>query len=406
MKKLFTLPAIVLISLLPTLSTTAQNHRYTTYNEYDYDLSEYLDLEAVASAFSFAENYQDFERRLNDEDNSVSNLDLNGDGYVDYLRLVKFMDNNYHVIMIQAVLGENYFQDVATILIDVRRYYRNAVQIIGESSLYGKNYIIEPVFGWEPPIMRWMRYSNVSRYVSPYYWNYYPRYYGFRSIMDLPFYFRHMNRYIDYNHRYHHSDRIRFSISLNLFDNYGRNDYWRDHRDHDFYNRHQDHNYKNKNDFNRPGRPTIEHNNQGYQTPGNNRPEDRNPGRNEGDRRDRPGNGYNNNNGNYQNRDASQGAGNRPNQDVKPRTDAGNERFRPQNPNTGNSGNRGNSEDFRKRETERATPRTEPARPTVRTEPSKPVIKSESTKTENTRSATPARDSDRSSSNRESGGRR
>jgi hypothetical protein len=87
-------------------------------------------------------------------------------------------------------------------------------------------------------------------------------------------------------------------------------------------------------------------------------------------------------------------------------TDAGNERFGPQNPNTGNSGNRGNSEDFRKRETEQATPRTEPSRPSVRTEPSKPVVKTEPAKTENSRYATPARSSDRSSSNRESGGRR
>lgn len=65
-----------------------------------YDLSDYLDLEAVATVFAQSRNIKDFEYRLNDYRNQVSNLDLNNDGYVDYLRVIKLYDRSKHVILI------------------------------------------------------------------------------------------------------------------------------------------------------------------------------------------------------------------------------------------------------------------------------------------------------------------
>src|SRR5690554_5258941 len=82
-----------------------------------YDLSDHLDLEAVATVFAQSKNIEDFEYQLNDYRNQVSNLDLNNDGYVDYLRVIKMNDRNEHIILIQAVLNRNYFQDVATIIV-------------------------------------------------------------------------------------------------------------------------------------------------------------------------------------------------------------------------------------------------------------------------------------------------
>ena len=257
MKTTSTIGTIVLIFTMQTLtSCSAQNYRYTTNYDYDrqytnYDLSEYLDLEAVASVFSFANDYQDFERRLNDAENNISNLDMNNDGYIDYLRVFKYTENGYHIIMIQAILGDNYYQDVATMIIDPNRSYRRAVQIIGEPSLYGANYIIEPEYRWEPPILRWMKYTRTYRYASPYYWNNYPRYYTYRSCIPMSHYFRHIRNNYYHHHRYYHPDRLRFSININLFDKYGRNDYWRDHRDRSFDYRYRDYDYRNRNDFDR-----------------------------------------------------------------------------------------------------------------------------------------------------------
>jgi len=257
MKTTIYIGTIVLIIITQTLTgCSAQNYRYTTNYDYNrqytnYDLSEYLDLEAVASVFSFSNDYQDFERRLNDEENNISNLDMNNDGYIDYLRVFKYTDNGYHIIMIQAVLGENYYQDVATMIIDPNRSYRRAVQIIGEPSLYGSNYIIEPEYRWEPPILRWMKYTRTYRYSSPYYWNYYPRYYTFRACVPMTSYYRHIRNNYYHHHRYYHYNRSGFSININLFDKYGRNDYWRDHRDRSFDYRYRDYDYRNRHDFDR-----------------------------------------------------------------------------------------------------------------------------------------------------------
>lgn len=257
MKTTINIGTIVLIIIMQTLTgCSAQNYGYATNYDYNrqytnYDLSEYLDLEAVASVFSFSNDYQDFERRLNDAENNISNLDMNNDGYIDYLRVFKYTENGYHIIMIQAVLGDNYYQDVATMVIDPNRSYRRAVQIIGEPSLYGSNYIIEPEYRWEPPILRWMKYTRTYRYSSPYYWNYYPRYYTYRACIPMTHYFRHIRNNYYHHHRYYHPDRPGFSININLFDKYGRNDYWRDHRDRSFDYRYRNNDYRNRHDFDR-----------------------------------------------------------------------------------------------------------------------------------------------------------
>ncbi|MDR2848747.1 MAG: hypothetical protein LBV39_06535, partial [Bacteroidales bacterium] len=53
------------------------------------DISYNLDLRAVASIFADARNLEDFEYRLNNVDHGISNLDLNNDGFIDYLRVVE-----------------------------------------------------------------------------------------------------------------------------------------------------------------------------------------------------------------------------------------------------------------------------------------------------------------------------
>ena len=53
------------------------------------DISENLDLRMVATLFGQAKDLEEFERILNTPDSAYSNLDLNGDGDVDYLRVGK-----------------------------------------------------------------------------------------------------------------------------------------------------------------------------------------------------------------------------------------------------------------------------------------------------------------------------
>lgn len=81
----------------------------TTVDALSDEISENLDLEAVAPIFGDAENLEDFEERLNDPKTQISNLDLNEDGFVDYLRVVETADADTHVVALQAVLEEDVF---------------------------------------------------------------------------------------------------------------------------------------------------------------------------------------------------------------------------------------------------------------------------------------------------------
>lgn len=166
---------LALFAFLFANETNAQD--VTTVNAKNSDISDNLDLRAVASIFGDSENLEDFETRLNDPKNQISNLDLNNDREVDYLRVIESVERNTHLIVLQAVLERDVFQDVATI--EVERDSRNnvQVQVVGDVYMYGSNYIYEPVYVSRPLIYNVFWVNNYRPYYSPYYWNYYPGYY-------------------------------------------------------------------------------------------------------------------------------------------------------------------------------------------------------------------------------------
>ena len=82
------------------------------------DISENLDLRMVATLFGQAKDLEQFEQMLNNPDSAFSNLDLNGDGNVDYLRVVETADQDRHLVVIQAVLAKDVYQDVASIFVE------------------------------------------------------------------------------------------------------------------------------------------------------------------------------------------------------------------------------------------------------------------------------------------------
>lgn len=237
MKKLYASLLVMLTTAIFTQQTLARPVPRGDY--YDYELSDYLDLEAVVNVFARSGNLVDFEHRLNDHRNAVSNLDLNGDGYVDYLRVVKLTDRRAHIILIQAVLGRDFYQDVATIVVGRDRNNREYVQVIGDPGLYGYDYIIEPVFARRPTILRWLWNSSPDRYVSRYYWGYYPSYFRFRPIVAVHVYHHHIYTFRDPRLQFRfHTHRIH-PLPIELLRPYHRNDYWRNNHHLRFEYRHQ-----------------------------------------------------------------------------------------------------------------------------------------------------------------------
>src|SRR3970040_433265 len=97
--KIFTL---ALFASLFANETFAQDR--TTVNATSSEVSDNLDLRAVASIFGDSEDLGDFERRLNDPKLQISNLDLNNDNEVDYLRVIESVEGRTHLIIVQAVL--------------------------------------------------------------------------------------------------------------------------------------------------------------------------------------------------------------------------------------------------------------------------------------------------------------
>ena len=138
------------LGLILAMPMVAQDR--TTVNAMSSEISDNLDLRAVASIFGDSKNLEDFEQRLNDPDTQISNLDLNNDNRVDYLRVVESVQDNTHLIVVQSVLGLDTYQDVATIEVERDRNNQVSVQVVGDVYMYGTNYIYEPVYVTRPVI--------------------------------------------------------------------------------------------------------------------------------------------------------------------------------------------------------------------------------------------------------------
>src|SRR5687768_18426491 len=67
---------------------------------------DHFSLEGALELFKKSSSPEEFERMLNSPDSKVNNLDLNGDGYIDYIRVHDRYEGNVHAFIIQAVRSE------------------------------------------------------------------------------------------------------------------------------------------------------------------------------------------------------------------------------------------------------------------------------------------------------------
>lgn len=216
---------LALFGFLVQNPIVAQNR--TTVNATSNEISDNLDLRAVASIFGDAKNLQDFERQLNDPQNKISNLDLNFDRQVDYLRVIEAVEKNTHLIILQAVLEKDVFQDVATIEVERDRNNQVQIQVVGDVFMYGPNYIYEPVYVARPIIYNMFWVSNYSPYYSPYYYNYYPNYYYAWTPYPIYRYRRNVHIHINQYNNYNYSDSRRSTRAVAMYETRRSNGYER-----------------------------------------------------------------------------------------------------------------------------------------------------------------------------------
>ena len=218
---------IALFALFITGDAFAQD--VTTVRANNSDISDNLDLRAVASIFGESNDLEDFERRLNNPDSQISNLDLNGDNRVDYLRVIEATENNTHLIIIQSVIGADVFQDVATIEVERDRNNNVQVQVVGDVYMYGSNYIYEPVYAYNPVIFDVFWVSSYRPYYSPWYWGYYPTYYNYWAPCPVYRYRNHIHTYVNPRNTYAYTSTRNSSRAQNMYSGRRQNDYERMH---------------------------------------------------------------------------------------------------------------------------------------------------------------------------------
>ncbi len=217
------------------------------------DISEDLDLKTVATLFGQAKDLEQFEQMLNNPDSAFSNLDLNGDGNVDYLRVIETADQNRHLIVIQAVLAKDIYQDVASIFVEKDPESESVtVQVIGDEYIYGADYIIEPVYIYRPVIYDWFWGPSWVCWHSPFYWDYWPTWWhpyhciAHHLYWDYIYWHHHYYPICTYRTGHHHHPHY-----APMRDRVSRSDYATRHPERSFASRNASRNYSNARSFDR-----------------------------------------------------------------------------------------------------------------------------------------------------------
>jgi len=161
-------------------------------------------LHGALQMFQKASSPEEFEKLINTESNNVNNLDLNGDGEIDYIRVIDKTEKDVHAFILQVPVSESESQDIAVIELEKTGDTTAVIQIVGDEEIYGEQVIVEPDGGeetaaesaipgkgpnrefavyepvrivvnvWFWPSVRFV-YGPVYRpWISPWRWRYYP----------------------------------------------------------------------------------------------------------------------------------------------------------------------------------------------------------------------------------------
>ncbi len=186
-------------------------------------------LEGALELFKKSQTPQEFEQMINSPDSKVNNLDLNGDGDIDYIRVIDRNEGRVHTFTLQAIVSQTETQDVAVIELEKRDDGSAVLQIVGDPDVYGIETIIEPtsevrvnagtmtqrttVNVWNWPCVQYVYGPAYSLWISPWGWQYYPGWYRPWRPITWGMYYSYWNPYrpyysVCYSHRIAYAPRI------------------------------------------------------------------------------------------------------------------------------------------------------------------------------------------------------
>lgn len=134
----FLLPFALCASLLPALAQSPAPSDSTGLP------GDHFSLQGALEAFKHAIDLEQFETALNTESEHVNDLDLDGDGQTDYVRVESQREGDAVAITMRVAVNAKESQDVAVIELEKTGPESAVLQIRGDEELYGKDVIIEP----------------------------------------------------------------------------------------------------------------------------------------------------------------------------------------------------------------------------------------------------------------------
>jgi len=184
---------MILLLLSITFSAIGQDEEPTGMPGDNFSLEGALELLRQSSSV------EDFEKKINAQDNHVNNLDLNEDGEIDYIKVISKKEDDIHIFILQVPVSENENQDIAVIELEKNGNNSAIIQIVGDEDVYGEEIIVEPsdeedtddgksgvihiddfvvvnVWGW--PAVRYVYGPTYRPWVSPWRWRVYPSYWS------------------------------------------------------------------------------------------------------------------------------------------------------------------------------------------------------------------------------------
>ena len=152
-----------------------------------------FDLQRVGDIVRRSHSPEEFERYLN-RPGGIDNLDLNGDGYVDYISVREYNDLNdpyCRGLSMYSQYGPDQIQEIGDVL-----FYRDQPQspgarivLHGDPRMYGDNFYYQS--NWLDQSLQLVSYlfgGDRDLYSTPYYYDNYPTWYETYEVVETPVY--------------------------------------------------------------------------------------------------------------------------------------------------------------------------------------------------------------------------
>lgn len=184
MKKIF-IPvlAAILAFGMQSCGSGEREHTDVTINA-DTDLSKGLDLKALGELLKKTKDAKTLEEELN-KPGSINNVDLDGDGKVDYLKVTEYGKDNDRGLSITDDVKQGETQEIATIDISKTNDQQADVNVQGNQDIYGPGATYHSSFGVGDFLLMSYLFMPHPFYMSPWGFGYYPPFY--MRPMVVPF---------------------------------------------------------------------------------------------------------------------------------------------------------------------------------------------------------------------------